>query len=241
MKKINLMLFVAMLGLLLASCKTDISEVVVSTNPASPGQVNLTYTGSFDVNHADSLITFSWAAADFGFPSSTTYIVQVSPVSDFSANTKTLITTEKLTGTAKVSDLNTLLLSWDFKIGDNVTVYYRIAANVSSKVKTVYSDAGSQVFVPYDAVINYPMIYVPGAYQGWAPGDVNGRLFSYGFDSKYEGIIRIKDGTNASSEFKIAPAPNWDNSWGGTLTQSGNTYSGTLDPSGSNFSIPAGV
>ena len=240
MKKIKVTLFLAILGLLFASCKTDIVQPVVSSSPTSPGQVNLTYTGQFNINYADSLVTFSWSAANFGFQSSTTYNVQITPDSSFTNNVKTIITIDqKLTGTAKVGDINAILLTWNYAAGTNVKVYYRVAASVSQNVDTVFSSASSTIVAPYSVIINYPMIYVPGAYQGWSPGAVNGRLFSYGFDSQYSGIIRIIDTTNATSpsDFKIAPAPNWDNSWGGTLVQSGNNYTGTLDASGGNFTV----
>jgi hypothetical protein len=239
MKKIKLTLFLAIIGLLFASCKTDIVQPVVSSSPTAPTGTTLTYTGTFDVNHADSVMTFSWAAANFGFESSTTYNVQLSPDSSFANNVAAIITTQKLTGAAKVSDINTLILSWNYAIGTPVTFYYRVAASISSRVDTVFSSASSTTLTPYDAVINYPMIYVPGAYQGWSPGAENGRLFSYGFNSQYSGIVRIIDTTNATSasEFKIAPEANWNASWGGTLVPSGNNYSGTLDPSGGNYSV----
>jgi hypothetical protein len=238
MKKIKLISFIAILGLLFASCKTDIVQPVVSSNPTAPTGTALTYTGTFDVNHRDSLMTFSWAAANFGFESSTTYYVQLTPDSSFTNNVSTVITTQKLTGTVKVSDINTLILAWKYPIGTPVKVYFRVAASVSSNVDTAFSSFSSTTLTPYDAVINYPMVYVPGAYQGWSPGAVNGRLFSYGFNSQYSGIVRIIDTTNArnASDFKITSDPDWNHTnWGGTLTPSGNNYSGTLDPSGGNF------
>ena len=244
MKKIKLTLFIAVLGFLLVSCARDITEPTISSSPTKSTIADLSLTAAFTVNNADSLITFSWSAADFGFSSSTSYALQLSPKSDFSSNVATLFTTQKSKGTAKVGDINTLILSWNYAIGTPVTVYYRIAASVSSSVATVYSDTKSKSFTPYDAVINYPMIYVPGAYQGWSPGkdDGSGRLYSYGFNSQYKGIIRIIDGTNATSEFKITLNPNWNGpNYGGTLTKSGNNYSGTLDPNGGNFSVAKGV
>ena len=48
------------------------------------------------MNYADSSMTFSWTAADFGFASSTTYALQLSPKSDFASNVATLLTTQKL-------------------------------------------------------------------------------------------------------------------------------------------------
>lgn len=229
-----------MLGLLLVSCKSDITEPTISSNPAKPTVADLTFTGQFNMNYADSLIKFSWSAADFGYAASITYIVQVSPTSDFSNNVANLITTQKLTGTTKVIDLNTLILAWNFAIGTNVTVHYRISASVGSTVTPVYSNVKSSNFTPFEAIINYPMVYVPGSYQGWAPGAENGRLYSYNFNSQYGGIVRLINGTNATTEFKITNAPDWNHTnWGGTLTQTGSNYSGTLDASGGNFLVNA--
>ncbi len=247
MKKIKLTLFIAVLGLLFVSCDRDITEPVISSNPGKPSVADLSFTLPFTMTNADSLMTFSWAAADFGFASSTSYAVQLSSKSDFSSNVATLFTTQKLKGTAKVGDINALILSWNFAIGTPVTVYYRISTAVSPSVATVYSETKSKSLTPYDAVINYPMVYVPGAYQGWSPDkepgkDGTGRLYSYGFNSQYAGIIRIKDGTNAASSFKITSAPDWSHTnWGGTLTKTGNNYAGTLDPNGGDFSVSAGT
>jgi len=242
MKKIKLSLFIVVLGFMFASCERDITEPTISSSPSKSSIADLSVTAAFTVNNADSLIRFSWSAADFGFASSNTYTVQLSPKNDFSSNVATLFTTDKLKGTYKIGELNTLLLAWNYAIGTPVTVYYRVAVSVNPKVETLYSETKTKSFTPYDAVINYPMVYVPGGYQGWSPGATNGILYSYGFNSVYQGIIRIKDGANASSSFKITSHPDWSHTnWGGTLTKTGNTYSGSLDPSGGDFNIPAGV
>lgn len=242
MKKIKLTLFIVVLGLLLVSCERDITEPVISSNPGKPSVADLSFTLPFTMTNTDSLMTFSWAAADFGFASSTSYALQLSSKSDFSSNVATLFTTQKLKGTVKVGDVNALILSWNFAIGTPVTVYYRISTTVSPSVATVYSETKSKSLTPFDAVINYPMVYVPGAYQGWSPGADNGRLYSYGFNSQYAGIIRIKDGTNAASSFKITVNPNWNGpNYGGTLTKTGNNYAGTLDPNGGDYSVSAGT
>jgi len=238
MKNIILSVLMIALGLLFASCASDISEPKISSNPVSPTMNTVVMAGAFTVNYADSLITFSWSAADFGFQSSTTYIIQLSDASSFSGNGATsLVTTQSLSATAKVSDVNTQLLAWTHAIGTVVTVYYRVAASISASVDMVYSAAKSTSLTPYDAVINYPMVYVPGSYQGWSPGATNGRLYSYGFNSQYSGIVRLIDTTTTAAQFKITPAANWNTSWGGTLTPSGSNYSGTLSTSGGNFQV----
>jgi hypothetical protein len=243
MKKLILIaLLMAWLGLLFISCESDITKPVVSSNPVQPAVANIALPDSFTVNYADSLVAFSWTAAEFGFSSSTTYVVQLSDTSSFSRNAADFITTQKSSATAKIGDINTLILSWNYPIGAPVTVYYRVGASVSSSVARVFSATRSTSLTPYDAVINYPMIYVPGSYQGWSPGATNGRLFSYGFNSQYQGIARLVDGTNATTAFKITVNPNWNGpNYGGSLTPSGNNYSGNLDPSGSDYVVNAGT
>lgn len=236
MKNITLLVLLTVLGLLFASCASDISEPKMSANPSAPVAANVVVPDSFIVTRADSLIRFSWSAADFGFASSTTYTVQVSDSSKFSGHVGNLFTTQKLSGGAKVSDVNTLILAWNYSIGKPVTVYYRVAASVVSSVAPVYSTAKTTTLTPYDAVINYPMVYVPGSYQGWSPGATNGRLYSYGFNSQYSGIVRLIDATATSAQFKITSNPDWNHTnWGGTLTAAGNDYSGSLNPTGDNF------
>jgi starch-binding outer membrane protein SusE/F len=240
MKKIKLTMFIAVFGLLLVSCGRNIDEMVISPNPTEPTTAGVSSTVAFTIANADSLITFTWSAADFGFPSSTTYALQLSSVSDFSKDVSTLLTTQNLRGTPKVSDINALLLSWNKEIGQPATLYYRVTASVTSAI-SVISDVRSASFTPYETLINYPMVYVPGEYQGWSPGNENGRLFSYNFNSTYAGIIRIINGTSPASNFKVTSAPDWNHTnWGGTLTKNGNNYSGTLSPTGGDITIDAG-
>ncbi len=241
MKKIKLLLFISLIGIMLASCESDINEVVMSSDPTEPTLSDLSVAGEFNLSNANGLVTFSWTAADFGFASSTTYVVEVSPASDFSTNVATVVTTQTLQGTAKVNDINNLLLTWNKAIGTAATVYYRVSASVTAE-NIVYSQTKSNNFVPFETIVDYPMIYVPGAYQGWSPGADNGRLFSYGFNSEYSGIVRISDGVNENIEFKITSDPDWNHTnWGGTLTQNVSDYSGTLDASGGNLMVAAGT
>jgi hypothetical protein len=75
---------------------------------------------------------------------------------------------------------------------------------------------------------SYPIIYVPGSYQGWNPANTSTVLASVGSNSQYEGYLNFK---TDNVQFKICPAPNWNHSWGGA--------NGILDPNGAN--ITAGV
>jgi len=244
MKKIKLTLFIAVLGLLLVSCERDITEPVISSSPSKSTLADLSLTVDFIKANTESPITFSWSAANFGFASSITYTLQLSSRSDFSADVVNLFSTQSLTGTSSVKQINNVLLSWSKVAGTETNLYYRVAASVTT-TNVVYTDVKSKKLTPFKLQLDpdqYTIIYVPGAYQGWSPGAENGRLYSYNADSKYEGIVRIKDGTNAASEFKITVNPNWNGpNYGGTLTKTGNNYSGTLSASGDNLSVDAGV
>lgn len=245
MKKTTLItLIIAVLGLALVSCKSDISQPEISSNPTAPTQSDLSLTVDFTKTNADSPITFSWSAADFGFKASITYTLQLSTRSDFSADVINLFSTQKLTGTSSVRQIDNVLLAWGLAAGTETTLYYRVSASVTSTV-VVYSAVKSKKLTPFKFQLDpdqYTIAYVPGAYQGWSPGADNGRLYSYNADSKFQGIIRVKDGANPTTEFKITVNPNWNGpNYGGTLTQTGNDYSGVLDPNGGNFSVKSAV
>lgn len=237
MKK-NILLSIAfVLGILfIAGCEKDEVKVYISDSPTAPSLSGPSAPNGlqFTKDDKDNSITFSWTAADFGFDASITYGVQVDKDASFSKPT-TLLTSQDLSGSAKVSDINSALLAMDYEIDVEGTVKCRVFAMVSPNADTAFSGISDYTVTPYETLIDYPMIYVPGAYQGWAPGDVNGRLFSYNFDDTYQGIIRLT-GTG-DIEFKVTPEPNWDNAWGGTLTDG----TGTLDPAGGNFTMPAGT
>ncbi len=234
-------MFIAMIGLLLVSCERDITEPTISSSPAKPTLTNLSLNVPFTMANADSLVTFSWSAADFGFPSSITYAVQLSTNNNFSGEVAALLTTQDVKGTVKVNDINNAMLSWNKEIGQAVTLYYRVSASVTPSI-SVISETKSTSLTPFETLVDYPVIYVPGSYQGWSPGADNGRLYSYDLSKqKYGGIIRLVNGTEANTEFKITPAANWDNDWGGSLTQTGSNYSGTLVPKGSNLTVAGGV
>lgn len=239
MKKINLIIFSLLLGLLFSACETDINKVTMSADPSQPTLEDLSISVDFTMANAESAVSFSWSAADFGFAASITYALEASATEAFSEYA-TLFSTQNLTGTVTVGDLNGILLAWGKEVGQSADLYYRVKASVTTN-EYVTSAVKSKSFIPFETLIDYPMIYVPGAYQGWSPGAENGRLYSYGFDSRYQSTIRLKDGDNATVQFKITPAANWDNDWGGSLTQSGDNYSGTMTPKGSNFEVAAGV
>ncbi|MFN0015205.1 MAG: SusF/SusE family outer membrane protein, partial [Saprospiraceae bacterium] len=86
---------------------------------------------------------------------------------------------------------------------------------------------GNSIVVAPNAGATYPVIYVPGGYQGWNPAAAN-QLSSKNNDNTYEGYVYLPD---ANSEFKFTLGPNWDNNFGDTGAN------GTLEPGGDNLKV----
>jgi hypothetical protein len=83
---------------------------------------------------------------------------------------------------------------------------------------------GSVIVSPNQGNTGYPLLNVPGGYQGWDPALNTTVLSSPNSDDKYEGYFWF----DADTEFKFALG-GWDNNWG----DDGND--GTLEPGGANI------
>jgi len=79
---------------------------------------------------------------------------------------------------------------------------------------------------PGRSVIDYPVLHVPGSYQGWDPANDSTVLASVNSDGTYEGYLYFAD---ANTEFKFTPQPDWSYDWGDDGAD------GTLDVGGANI------
>lgn len=195
------------------SCKKD--EVkVMATDGTKP--VLTASTKSLNYVEADSAkkaVDFSWPAGDYGYKAAISYYLQFSVKdANFSKVTEYGMGTA-LSKSFTVSQFNSLVLGLKYGGGENAKVYARVRSQITDSVYQ-YSDPVEISVTPYIAerVINYPHLYVPGAYQGWSPGAaIIAKLYSVNNDKKYEGYVNLTDPVN---EFKLTPAPVWDNSYG---------------------------
>lgn len=85
---------------------------------------------------------------------------------------------------------------------------------------------GSVIVAPNPGNTTYPVLYVPGGYQGWDPTKTNTVLASANVDGKYEGYLNFPD---ANTEFKFTDGPAWDVNYGDTGAD------GVLDQGGDNI------
>lgn len=96
-------------------------------------------------------------------------------------------------------------------------------------VHKFYPDAekGLKVSPTPKSTNDYPVLYVPGSYQGWDPTNTNTVIASVLSDGKYEGYFYFA----AGDQFKFTDGPAWDVNYGDTGAD------GILDPGGDNISV----
>lgn len=241
LKNISLLLLGA---LVFTSCEEE-DKIVYNADEAVAPVLNSPSSSSdltFTVDDAANTINFSWSAADPGVNVEINYTVEVATDNAFT-NAATLISeTTDLEDDLTVTKVNSTLVALEMTVEVEATAYFRVVASISDYVDDIVSETVSFTVTPYETVIDYPMIYVPGEYQGWSPGADEGILYSYDSNTTYEGILYLEDSDDDGDvEFKITSEGSWNGTnWGGTLTATDDGYSGTLDASGDNFNVVPG-
>lgn len=86
--------------------------------------------------------------------------------------------------------------------------------------------SGSVIIAPNPGNETYPVLYVPGGYQGWDPTKTNTVIASANGDGKFEGYLNF---TDANTEFKFTDGPSWNVNYGDTGADGG------LDQGGDNI------
>lgn len=220
MKKIYYLL-AALIGFFaVSSCTDEIDPIIEPSNFKAPifdatsagGSIVLT-----KANAANVARTFAWSKADFGFSSPTTYVLQFDKAGkNFKSALDVAVTTQP-SASFTVADLNTKMLTLGMPFGVSGNVEARVYAYINPMVDTLYSSTITFSVTPYEVVIIYPTIYVPGNYQAasgytsdWSP-DKAPALFSLKSDNKYEGYVYF---ANDGGMFKFTKEQNWTTNWG---------------------------
>ena len=233
LKKISLILGFA---LLFFACETEERGPVVGvftppslSSPAGGGSFVLT-----EATENDVMTKFTWTEADFGFQSATSYTVMM----DFADNDFTVPfiigTTTGLELQVLNGAVNNKLMTAGAIAGRATDFEVRIRATIHRDVDTLFSTGITLTITPFEKIIVYPKLYVPGNYQAawnpawsdWTPANDNTCIFSVKLDDKYEGYVWF---ANASSQYKFTQGPSWDVNWGDDGAD------GTLDPVGANI------
>ena len=99
----------------------------------------------------------------------------------------------------------------------------------SGLVNKFPATTGGDVLVnPNPGNTDYPILYVPGAFQGWDPANANTVLASPANDGNYEGYFWFAD---ADTEFKFTDGPAWEVNFGDS------DGDGILEANGENIKV----
>ena len=221
MKKIFLgWSFLALAAMVFVSCEKEEDQVVFDASKTkSPGlTVSATSVVLAEADNAKTAITFSLQAADYGFDAGPVYKLQVDKKGNNFKSPTEVTLGNVLSKSYTVKELNKFTLEKLSAVaGVSNDFEARIKSDLSASVASIYSNVVSFAVTPYFVVQDYPVVYVPGSYQGWAP-DKADKLASVNYDDNYEGYINFPD---KDTEFKITPMPNWDADWGDDGSKTG--------------------
>lgn len=238
--KILTLLF-GVLMITLSSCEKD-QEMVVANGDANPtfttSATELTLSQS---ESADTVITFSWPAVDFGYDAVVNYSIQFGIKGQDFAKSEIVSAGSALKLDMTAAQLNALIGRLDETALDGNT--FNLDTRLVARIGTTYGST-SQVsdlkVTTYSDDIIYPSLWVPGDYQGWVPENAPRVSTGQATDNKiYSGYIFIEKTTG--SPFKFTSIAGWSGSnYGGTSTQSATGASGDLSTSGGDLNIAKG-
>ncbi|MFA8433183.1 MAG: SusE domain-containing protein [Marinifilaceae bacterium] len=218
MKKINILF--AILGMFaLFSCSEEDKDPVVG-NFVAPTLQNPTSGGKYILSKEianNNFQTYIWTAADYGFPTSVTYTLQIDVEDNNFANAVEVDHTNSLYLPVKVSTVNEALIKRELKPGEEVRVEARIRATLHSNLDTLYSEVITYTLTPY--LSEKAPLFLVGQHNGWdnstAP-EMNKQLDG----DKYEIFINMPA---VDQGFKLLPQRGkWDGDMGNDPANSGN-------------------
>lgn len=228
MKKfINRFLLLAVTSVALWSCEKDEVRAVLSDGTAPTLAASSTSLVLNSANATDTAAVFSWDASNFGFQAAVKYILQIDKAGRDFAEPKEYIINglEKKFTTA---EFNTMALLLGLPPANESELEVRIKADIGSGVEPVLSNVVKVKATPYLVIINYPSLYLPGAYQGWNPAEAP-KVSSKTDNGVYEGYVYF----GSASAFKFTSDPDWNH------TNYGDGGAGKLSTSGGDLNIAA--
>lgn len=156
-------------------------------------------------------IEFTWSAADFGYQSATSYLLQIDVAGNNFSKPADIITTTDTTAKVTQVSMNTKLQSIGIPVSTETNIEVRVIAYVSPYVDSLFSVAVPMKITLYPST--FPSIYMIGASTGgWDPAKAV-EVVSTGEPYMYTTIAYF-DGTDGKN-FRFFTKPDWGSSLGG--------------------------
>lgn len=155
---------------------------------------------------AGDTLTLSWTPADFGFPSATTYTVQIAKANTFFESAVKIAETKDTVAHVDYATLNNSLLIAGLAPETPAGIEIRINATINNHIETLRSDPLPVTATAYNVEVTYPILFAPGSYQGWNAGDSSTVLTSPRANDVYEGYLYFTPDT----QFKLTGQNDWN-------------------------------
>jgi len=226
-----------LMGILYGCKKVEVQTILQNGVPSvlTASQATLVLSAT---TAADTVETFSWAPAQYGFSAAVRYSLQIAKSgTQFAAPKEVSLgngTTQKYAG----ADLNQMAILLGLAPGNAGQLEVRVKSSISDSIPAIYSNVAALAVTPYLVVINYPSFYVPGDYQGWDPVTAP-KISSKADNGVYEGYVYMT--ASSTKQFKYTSDPDWNHTiygWASSST-AGNNVTGTMNTTGGNLFVPS--
>ncbi len=169
----------------------------------------------------NTLFTYNWTVADYGFPAAITYTLQLDKTGNNFSKPTEIVTTSDLTYNLTVGKLNSILTMLQYPSGVKVSLEVRVKSSVSANADTLLSGVSTFEVIPYSTKL--PPIYLLG--DATDPGWDNANALPAPYMSP--GLYGITAHLKASKYIKfIQTLKQWAPQWG--TNSSGTSSGGTL-------------
>lgn len=146
---INKLFFLSVLCLTFIACEKEEDRVIMQ----SPAPPTLAATASkLELNQEqeeEEALTFSWTAAEFGFPAAVNYTLQLAQDGTNFAEPSEVSLANNLQSSYTVAELNTLATRLGLEPGNEGQLEARVRADLAESVEPVFSNIVSVAVTPY--------------------------------------------------------------------------------------------
>jgi starch-binding outer membrane protein SusE/F len=245
MKKTYLLMSLV-LGMTFLACEEErdlptLSSTITPPVLATPASTTIKLT---EATAANTALTLTWVAPDYGYDAPVSYSVLMDSKGNNFADAIEIATSYNDTAVVNVSKLNTTMLLLGGLDGIAKDVEIKVVASIkNTSIEDQVSNVIGLNVTPYEVVIIYPHLNLPGSYttydgSSWSgTGTEYSRIYSLKSDDRYEGYVYMVAGGSAANavEFKFTKV-NWGD---GEYSYSG-TSGKLIAGGGSNVPLASG-
>jgi starch-binding outer membrane protein SusE/F len=235
-RKLNIYILLLISAVIFMSCEKDENKIVMNSGTASVLSANASNLVLTSEKANDTLQAFDWTPSDYGFNAVISYTLQLAKQGNNFENPKEVVLGNKRTYSLTGGEINQIAVAAGLKFGVKGTMEARIKSVLSESLTPIFSNVFAFDVTPYQVVIIYPSLWVPGSYQGWNPATAP-KISSILSNGIYEGYVNF---TGTDFQFKFTPQQDWNNGaygWASSVV-TGNNVSGTMNTTGGNLFVP---